>query len=149
MDDVPHVGFVDAHTEGVGGHNDRRGIVDEVVLALAAFLVGHARVVAGGGNVLASQHFLHGIDVFAGGAVDDAALARVVAQVLQHKVVLAAGGLDLKIQVRAVKARHQHLGVLQPQRAAYISCTARVAVAVKAERIGRRGRLSTKARILR
>ena len=77
-------------------------------------------MVFGGGKAGPGQQLLQLIDIFAGGAVDDAALARVVAQVLQHKVVLAAGGLDLKIQVRAVKARHQHLGVLQPQRAAYI-----------------------------
>ena len=116
MDDVPHVGFVDAHTEGVGGHNDRRGIVDEVVLALAAFLVGHARVVAGGGNVLAPQHFLHGIDVFAGGAVDDAALAGVAAHIVRHKGVLAASSLDPVVEVGAVKPGNDDFRVAQTQR---------------------------------
>ena len=120
MQDKPHIGFVNTHAKGVCGYDDRRLVVDEIVLVGAADLGGQPGVVFGGGKAGLGQQLLQLIDIFAGGAVDDAALARMVAQVLQHKVVLAAGGLDLKIQVRAVKARHQHLGVLQPQCAAYI-----------------------------
>ena len=116
VDDIPHVGFVDAHAERVGGHNDRRGVVDEIVLALAAFLVGHTRVVARRGNALALQHFLHGIDIFARSAVDNAALAGVAAHIVRHKGVLAAGRLYAVVKVGAVKPGNDDLRVLQAQR---------------------------------
>ena len=36
VDDEPHVGLVDAHAEGVGGHDDLAPALHEVVLGLAA-----------------------------------------------------------------------------------------------------------------
>lgn len=41
----PHVGLVNAHAKGVRRYNDRRGVVDEVILIFAACFGGQARVV--------------------------------------------------------------------------------------------------------
>ena len=79
--------------------------------------VGHARVVAGGRECPSLRSIsLHGIDVFAGGAVDDAALAGVAAHIVRHKGVLAAGGLDPVVEVGAVKPGNDNLRVAQTQR---------------------------------
>ncbi len=56
-----------------------------------------------GRKAVVGQQGLQLVHIFAGGTVDDAALARVVAQILDDKIVLAAGALDLKVEVRPVK----------------------------------------------
>ena len=113
----PHVGFVDAHAEGVRRHDDGGFVVDEIVLVLLARLGGQTRVVLGGGKAVVSQQGLQLVYIFAGGTVDDAALARVVAQVLQHKIILAVDLLHLKVEIRPVKTGDKQLRVMQPQRA--------------------------------
>ena len=113
----PHVGLVNAHAKGVRRHNDRRGVVDEVILIFAACFGGQARVVLCGRKAVFGQKLLQLVHILAGGAVDDAALAGVVAQILDDKIVLAAGALDLKVEVGPVKAGHKHLRVVEPQRA--------------------------------
>ena len=74
-------------------------------------------MVLGGGKAVVGQQGLQLVHIFAGGTVDDAALARVVAQVLQHKIILAVGLLHLKVEVRPVKTGDKQLRVMQPQRA--------------------------------
>ena len=75
----PHVGLVNAHAKGVRRHNDRRGVVDEVILIFAACFGGQARVVLCGRKAVFGQKLLQLVHILAGGAVDDAALAGVVA----------------------------------------------------------------------
>lgn len=102
-----------------------------------------------GRKAVFGQKLLQLVHILAGGAVDDAALAGVVAQILDDKIVLAAGALDLKVEVGPVKAGHKHLRVVEPQRADNVVLDLRVAVAVNADTMGRRGRLSMKSRIFK
>ena len=78
MQHEPHVGLVNAHAKGIRRHNDRRGVVDEVILIFAACFGGQARVVLCGRKAVFGQKLLQLVHILAGGAVDDAALAGVV-----------------------------------------------------------------------
>ena len=102
-----------------------------------------------GRKAVFGQKLLQLVHILAGGAVDDAALAGVVAQILDDKIVLAAGALDLKVEVGPVKAGHKHLRSWSRSVQTMSSLTSRVAVAVNADTIGRRGRLSMKSRIFK
>ena len=74
VNDVGHVGLVDAHAEGVGGHHDGLPVVEEILLVIPALLIGQTCVVPGGGNAVQLQilaDLLHGLP---GSAVDNASL---------------------------------------------------------------------------
>ena len=121
MDDVAHVGLVDAHAEGVRGHHDGNAVVDERFLALATVGVAHTGVVAPHGNPL--RHELEGellaelVHRLAGGAIDDAAFLGMLAHVIQDPAHLGllAHLFHAKVEVRAVEARYRGLGIAKPQ----------------------------------
>ena len=81
----PHVGFVNAHAEGVGGHHHSGPVKHKVLLAGAACLLLHARMVAPGLNAPVRQHSGHPLGLLASGAVHNAAVLRVVLQQFQQR----------------------------------------------------------------
>ena len=117
VDHIVHVGLVDAHAKGVGGHHDLHPVVLEVLLGGAALLIGKASVVAPhrealGGELVAD--LLHGL---AGGAVDDAALLLLCAEDGRQRRVFRLGTHHLEIQVGAVEAGGGHGGGAQAKQA--------------------------------
>lgn len=63
VQDKPHIGFVNTHAKGVCSHDDRRLVVDEIVLVGAAGLGGQPGVVFGGGKAGLGQQLLQLIDI--------------------------------------------------------------------------------------
>ena len=115
MQHETHIGFVDAHAEGVGGHHDPAAVVDEILLVLLPFAGFQPGVVAGGRDARRPQLAAERLDAFAGGAVDDAAFARVVEDVLLHIAFLVPGAGHREIEVGPVEAGGQGKRVAQPQ----------------------------------
>ena len=129
VDDKAHVGLVDAHAEGVGGHHHAGAVVEELVLVGAALLGGKARVVARGGEALLPEQVAHVLHGLAGGAVHDARLPRArrratgVAQggaggheAHERRVLVARlGALHAEVEVGPVEAAHKHEGLAQLQ----------------------------------
>ena len=108
MDDKAHVGLVNAHAKGVGGHHHRGPVVEEVLLVSQALLVLQAPVVAGGGVAPLPQgvaDLLHGL---AGAAVHNAAALPALRQ-------LVLGAAHLKVEVGPVKAGDGDPGVTELQ----------------------------------
>ena len=47
---IGHVGLVDAHAKGVGGHHDGGPVIEEILLIFVPLLIRKARVVPSGRN---------------------------------------------------------------------------------------------------
>ena len=70
-------------------------------------------MVTGGGDPGGHQRGAHLLDIFAGRTVDDTALIGILGRVVLHPTQPVAGLLDPKIEVFAVKAGDDGIGVLQ------------------------------------
>ena len=116
-DHIAHVGFVDAHAEGVGGHHDGLPVELKVVLVLPPLLLVQPRVVAGGGEAPLLQIGPHLLHPGAGGAVDDAAPVPPGLEEGEEGGALAPGGLHVEVQVGPVKAGDLPHRVLHGQQA--------------------------------
>ena len=117
MDDVPHVGLVDAHAEGVGGHHHLGAAEEEVLLVPPPLLRLQSGVVAGDGQALLPEEIADLLHVLPGGAVDDAALAAMFPHRLEQGGTLHLRLADLEVQILPVKARHLDEGVPELQQA--------------------------------
>ena len=121
VDDVAHVGLIDAHSKGVGGDHHLNVVVDKGTLTLAAGVVAHAGMVAAHANAAGAQCLgkLRGqrVDRLAGRAIHDAALARMRDHVVAHPggLGLVAHLLATKVEVLAIEARHHSRRVLQAE----------------------------------
>ena len=111
MDDEADIGFVDAHTEGVGGHHHRLSVVEKILLIFASLRVRQSRVIPGGGIAVVTEHLADVLHLFPGGAVDDAALPLPGRQKPQQLLILEFRLYDLKVEIRAVKPRHNPEGI--------------------------------------
>ena len=118
---VTNVGFVDAHAKGVGGDHHLDVVVDKGALALATGVVAHTGVITAHANAAGAQRLgklaCQRVDRLAGGAVHDAALARMRNHVVAHPcgLGLVAHLLATKVEVLTVKARHHGRGILQAE----------------------------------
>ena len=121
MDDVAHVGLVNAHAKGVGGDHHLNVVVDKSALALATGVVAHAGMVSAHANAAGAQRLgkLAGerIDGLAGRAIHDTALARMRDHIVAHPggLSLVAHLLAAKVEVLAVEARHDRGRVAQAE----------------------------------
>ena len=117
VDDEPHVGLVDAHTEGIGGYHDLHPVVEEIVLILPPGIRVQLGMVGRSPDAPALQKAGGLIHLPGGAAVDDAC----VAALFQHKIqqllrfLAGQGPPGLKIEVRTVKAGGHLIGFLQGQ----------------------------------
>ncbi len=127
VDHVTHVRLVDAHAERVGGHHHRRVVGDERALALSAVGRRHARMVTRGADARLQQRGVHLVGVLAGGAVHDAAVARMLQRVAgdARDLALRIEPLNAEVQVRAVEARDHLVGVAQVEQAHDVGAHAR------------------------
>ena len=115
------------HAERVGGHHHRRVVGDERTLALGAISRRHARMVARGADARLQQRGVHLVGVLAGGAVHDAAVARMLQRVAgdARDLALRIEPLHAEVQVRAVEARDHLVGVAQVEQAHDVGAHAR------------------------
>ena len=71
MDDEPHIGLVDAHAKGVGGHHHLHPVVEEIILIPAAGVGVQLGVVGRRPDAPALQQAGSLIHLFCGAAIDD------------------------------------------------------------------------------
>ena len=120
VDDEPHVGFVDAHAERVGGHDHGHTVGDEIALRLLSCVGAHTAMVGDGDGADirhirtpcgtqfgdgAVKRFGERFRFLARGAVDDAGFVRMAGDVGRHPgcFVFAWHADDVEIQVRPVE----------------------------------------------
>ena len=106
VDDVTHVGLIDAHAESVGGHDHRHLVGDEVALGRLTRVRRHAAMVGDSRMPHLVQRVGECFGGLAGGAVDDAGFVRMVGHIPRHPCGLVFGlQFDhIKIQVRPVES---------------------------------------------
>ena len=115
VDNERYVGFVDTHAKCVGCDHNGLAVVQKIVLILAALVRIEARVIADGGQTAAEQQIADLLHVFAGGAVDDAALVLALVQQLQQLHALGGRLFDSKIQIWTVKTGGLDEGFVQTE----------------------------------
>ena len=104
-----HVGLVDAHAKGDGGHHNHRLIRDEgVLIGLAGRLI-HGCVVRKGMETFLLQQRGHRLCFFAGEAVHNAALPAVAGQDVQKLLLPVPLHLHREVDVGSVKPLHHLL----------------------------------------
>ena len=106
VDDVTHVGLIDAHAEGVGGYDHRHLVGDEVALGHLTRVRRHAAMVGDSRMPHLVQRVGERFGGLAGGAVDDAGFVRMVGHIPRHPCGLVFGFQfdHIKIQVRPVES---------------------------------------------
>ncbi len=115
MEYIAHIGFVDAHAESVGGHDNRFSVVDKILLVLTALLGRQSRMIPGCGNAPGQQSLMHLLHILAGGAVNDAAVSGMTLYILLYITQFAFGSFHAEKEVPAVEAADQELGIPQSQ----------------------------------
>ena len=119
--DEAHVGFVDAHAEGYGSHDDVDALHEEVVLRLRACSRVEAGVISRRLYVVGFQHGSQFLHLLARDAVDDAALARVLFDEFNDLLVDVVRLLShLIIKVSAVERALEFLRVGYAQTLLYV-----------------------------
>ena len=115
VDDIADVRLVDAHAKGVGGHHDRRPVIEEILLIFPPLLRLQACVVSGGGDAPLVQEVTDLLYVLPGGTVDDPAFSWAALHQLQQCRLFVLRLLNLKIQVLPVEASGKAQRLPQPQ----------------------------------
>ena len=111
VDDIPNIGFVDAHAERDRGDDDSRAVVDEVVLIPAARVVVEAGVIRQGGKSGFREAGSEAIDVGSADAIDNAGIRRVAVDHfadLAKEIGAAGHAID---QVRPVERANEDFGL--------------------------------------
>ena len=121
MDNEAHVGLVDAHSEGYGGHDDVDLFHEEIVLSLRARVAVEAGMIGSGLDVVGLEHRRQFLHLLARQAVDDAALARVLADEAYDLLVNVLGLLPhLVVEVGTVERALELTRVLDAEAALYV-----------------------------
>ncbi len=114
MDHHPHVGFVDTHSEGVGGHHHTRLSRDPAVLSFLFVIGGEACMVCRGG-------YPGGIEVlgdigstFAASYVDDGT-ARGAAEDVEHVMDFGIRPAHYIVEIGAREAHAPPAGIIHPE----------------------------------
>ena len=112
VDDEAHIGLVDAHAEGDGGHDDVDLLHEELVLVLLTRLAVEAGVVGQGADAVDGERLGQFLHLLAAEAVHDARLAWVLLDIFDDVLDDVFGlGSYFVIQIRAVERRLEDLGV--------------------------------------
>ena len=105
VDDIAHVGFVDAHAEGDRRHDDLDALHQKVVLIGGARRRVHTGMVGQRPDAVGHEQFGEFLDLLAAQAVDDAALAFVLLDETDDVVVDIVLGPDFVVEIRTVERR--------------------------------------------
>ncbi len=114
VDDEAHIGLVDTHTEGDGGHDDVDVLLEEVILRLRTFIGLQSGVVRRGLEAVELQLGRQLLHLLARETVDDATLALMLLKETDNLVVGVLVALllpHLIIKVGAVERTLELLGV--------------------------------------
>ena len=111
VDDIAHVGFVDAHAESDRRHDHLDALHQEVVLIGGARRRIHTGMVGQRPDAIGHEQLGQLLDLLAAQAVDDAALALVLLDETDDVVVDVVLGPDFVVEVRAVERRFEDRGV--------------------------------------
>ena len=116
VDDEAHIGFVDTHAKGYGGHDDIDFLHEEVILGLRTRLRVETGVVALRLDVVGAKHLGQVFHLLSRQAVDDAALARMLFDEA-HDVLINVLRLrpHFIVEVRPVERRLKLLGIENAQ----------------------------------
>ena len=115
VDHEAHVGAVDAHAEGDGGHDHVQPFVHEVVLGATPFFRVQAGVVGGAGQAFLFQARRQPVHVLAGLGIDDAALSGMAADDFEHLFELIPAREGPEDQVGPVGVADEDRGGAQAQ----------------------------------
>ena len=115
MDDIGHVGLVDAHAKGIGRHHDALAVIEKIFLRSLTGLGIQSGVIACRSKAPTVQNAVHVIDQLAGQAIDDATLLSSSGQFRDQCRPLISWMVDKKAQIRTVKAGYQQKRVLQTE----------------------------------
>ena len=105
MDDEPHVGLVDAHAKGIGGHHHLHTVIEEIVLILPPGVRIQLGVVGCRPDAAALQQLHRLVHLPGGAAIHDARMIALFEHQFQQLFWLLAGQCPpgLKVQVGASK----------------------------------------------
>ena len=106
---IPHIGFINAHSKGIGSHHNRISVINKIVLVLSPFTVTESRMVTGNRKTVPPQPLADLLHHFSGQAVNNPAFFPVKLQIIFHRGIFIFGSLHGKIEIRPVKAGRQHL----------------------------------------
>ena len=111
VNDVAHVGLVDAHAESDRGDDHLDALHQEIVLVGSPRHGVHARMVGQRTDAVGDEQLGKLLDLLAAQAVNDAALALVLFDEADDVAVDVALGADLIVEVRPVERRFEDRGV--------------------------------------
>ena len=111
VDHETHIGLVDAHAEGDGGHDHIHLLHEELVLVTGALVGIHAGVVGQCLDAVHVQHLGHFLHLLPAEAVNDAAATGVLFDEADDLAAHVLLGADLVVQVGAIEAGLVRLGV--------------------------------------
>ena len=117
MNHKSDIRLINSHTEGICGYDNRRSVIDEIILVFLARLIVNSRVIPGHRHALFKQIFIQRVHILPGCAVNDSALVAVLFYVVRHKGVLVFSGnmLYAVIEIFSVKACDNDIRLLQLQ----------------------------------
>ena len=114
MDDQTHVGLVDAHAKGVGGHHDAEVVIVPVALPLVFGGMLQPRMVVGGTDALLFEQLADFLRIAARPHIDDGTAWNRLQDVYQLCVFVAGTAHDV-CQVLPLKAHLEHVLLNEPQ----------------------------------
>ena len=115
VEHIAYVGFVDAHAEGIGGHDHLDPVVLEILLGLLPFFLAQPRMVPGGGNPFQPEPVIQFIHILPGGTVNNATVLPMGLQVPEYPGILVPGMFHPEVQVGPVETGDQDPGILEFQ----------------------------------
>ena len=107
MDDIGHVGLVDAHAKSVGRHHDALAVIEKIFLRSLTGLGIQSGVIACRSKASTVQNAVHVINQLAGQTIDDAALLSSSGQFRNQCRLFIGWMVDKKAQIGTVKAGYQ------------------------------------------
>ena len=108
VDDIAHVGLVNAHAKRNGRDNHIHVLHQELVLDAAPLSTVHPRVVRQGFDAIDAERLSNLLYLLAAQAIDDATLARILKAMPDNLFEGILFGSDLIEQIVAVERRFQH-----------------------------------------
>ena len=104
MDDKPHIGLVNTHTEGDGRHDNIDILAQEGILVCTAHRALHAGMIGQRLDVVETEHLGEFLHLFAAQTIDDARLSLVGLDELDDFTIhVFALGPHLVVEVGAVE----------------------------------------------
>ena len=116
MQHKPHVGFINSHSERIGGDHHADAVIDEILLAVFPGITSHTGMVAPHREPGVFQIQIQLVHAFPGGAVNNSAVLPVFLQIAPDLLLFIPDSAHSKIQIFPVKSGDSNVRPLQRQR---------------------------------